>query len=120
MKRATLWDFILPAIFIHFFNQMSAIGYDITNEFSINGILAGAYQYQSGNDINDIGRGALPFQLELSYRPTERNEIFTKFGFAAGNGLNDVTEFNFAPWAADLEHDITDINGRNRDYLLTI
>jgi len=120
LKRKFLWDFILPAIFIHFFNQTSAIGYDITDKFSINGILAGAYQYQSGDDIDDIGRGALPFQPELSYRPTERDEIFTKFGFAAGNGLNDVTEFNLAPWGADLEDDVKDISGRNRDYLLTV
>ncbi|NNL76729.1 MAG: porin, partial [Desulfobacterales bacterium] len=55
----------------------------------------------------------------ISFRPTANDEIFTKFGFAAGNGLNDVTDFNLSPWAASLEDDVKDINGRNRDYLLT-
>jgi len=120
LKREFLWNFILSAIFIHLFIQTSAIGYDITDKFSIGGILAGAYQYQSGDDIDDKGRGALPFQPKLSFRPTERDEIFTKFGFAVGNALNDVTEFNLTPWAADLEDDVKNINDRNRDYLLTI
>jgi porin len=48
------------------------------------------------------------------------DEFFANFGFAAGNGLNGVTDFNQAPWAADLEDDVKDINGRNRDYLLTV
>lgn len=34
--------------------------------------------------------------------------------------MNDGTSpFYLAPWAASLEHDVKDINGRNRDYLLT-
>ena len=94
--------------------------YDITDKFSIGGVMAGAYQYQSGDDIDDKGRGTLPFQPEISFRPTGRDELFAKFGFAAGNGLNGTTEFNLAPWAADLEDDVEDINGRSRDYLLTV
>jgi porin len=94
-------------------------GYDLTDKFSVGGVLAGAYQHQTGDEIEDKGRGAIPFQPEFSFRPTERDEVFSKFGFAAGNGLNGATEFNLAPWAADLEDDVKDINGRNRDYLLT-
>ena len=37
---------------------------------------------------------------------------------AAGNGLNGVNPFSLAPYADDLEDDLKDINGRNRDYLL--
>ncbi len=119
LKRKLLWYFNLPVIFILFLLQSSAIGYDITDKFSVGGVLAGAYHYQIGDDIDNKGRGAIPFQPEFSFRPTERDEIFAKFGFAAGNGLNGVAEFNLAPWAADLEDDVKDINGRNRDYLLT-
>ena len=93
--------------------------YDINDKFSIGGVMAGAYQYQTGEDVDDKGRGALPFQPEFSFRPTENDEFFANFGFAAGNGLNGVSEFILAPWAADLEDDVKDINGRNRDYLLT-
>ncbi len=99
--------------------SLPALGYDITEKFSIGGILAGAYQYQWLDGDENLGRGALPFQPELSFRPTEKDEIFAKFGFAAGNGLNEVSEFNQRPWAADLEDDVKNINGRNRDHLLT-
>ena len=40
-------------------------------------------------------------------------------GFAVGNGLNRVSPFALATWGGDLEDDVKDINGRNRDYLLT-
>lgn len=97
-----------------------ALAYEINDKLSIGGILAGAYQYQVVDNDEDKGRGAVPFQPEISFTPDEKNEIFAKFGFAAGNGLNDQTRFNLAPWAADLEDDVKDINGRNRDYLLTV
>jgi porin len=98
-------------------------GYDITDKFSVGGVLSGAYQYQTIDDkppgISDTGRGAIPFQPEFSFRPGDQHELFAAFGFAAGNALNDGTSpFVIAPWAADLEDDVKDINGRNRDYLL--
>lgn len=108
------------SIFILLLFPGTVLGYDITDKFSIGGVLAGAYQYQWVDGDDNKGRGALPFQPEFSFRPTEKDEIFTKFGFAAGNGLNGVTKFNLQPWAADLEDDLKDINGRNRDYLLTV
>ena len=61
----------------------------------------------------------MPLQPEISFRPTDRDEFFAKFGFAADNGLNDKTPFTLAPWVADLEDDVKNINGRDRDYLLT-
>jgi len=96
---------------------------EIFDKISLGGVAAGAYQYQSVDDapgFNDTGRGAFVFQPEIGFALTDADEIFTKFGFAAGNVLNDesVSPFIFAPWAADLEDDVKDINGRNRDYLL--
>jgi porin len=110
---------MLAFVVILLFIQTSAFAFDITNKFSIGGVIAGAYQYQWVDGDDHLGRGALPFQPELSFRPTARDEIFAKFGFAPGNGLNGATNFNLDPWAADLEDDVKDINGRNRDYLLT-
>jgi len=104
--------------FIFFISNSYA--YDITDKFSIGGVLSGAYQYQGVDGDDNKGRGAIPFQPEFSFRPTEQDEIFAGFGFGAGNGLNGVTDFNLAPWAANLEDDVKDINGRNRDYLLTV
>ena len=97
---------------------------EITDTFSIGGILAGAYQYQDVSDASgfeNTGRGGLSFQPEISFTPTDNDEIFAKFGFGAGNALNGGTSpFNLAPWAAGLEADVENINGRQRDYLLTV
>jgi porin len=94
----------------------------IVNKVSVGGVLAGAYQYQLVNGpcgVKDRGRGAVPIQPEISITLTDVDEMFFKLGFAAGNGLNEVAAFNLTPWAADLEDDVKDINGRGRNYLLT-
>lgn len=96
--------------------------YDLSNSLSVSGVLASAGQCQELNDNadgSDSCRGALPFQPSLSYRPTQDDEFSAKLGFAIGNGLNDVPPFSLAPWGADLEDDVKDINGRGRNHLLT-
>jgi len=95
----------------------------VLGKLSLGGLIAGVGQYQSVDDasgFNNTGRGAVVFQPEIGFALTDVDEVFAKFGFAAGNALNDATvsPFVFAPWAADLEDDVKDINGRNRDYLL--
>jgi hypothetical protein len=85
-------------------------------------VLAGAVQCQNLSDapgFSNTCEFAAPFQPEFSYRPTETDEVFFKLGFAAGNGINGNSPFIISPWAADLEDDVKNINGRNRDYLLT-
>jgi hypothetical protein len=112
--------FLLIAILL-FVLSGTAWSYDITDQFSIGGVLAGAWQYLEVNEdsVNDGPKAAVAFQPELSFRPYENSELFAKFGFAAGNGLNVKSPFALTIWAADLEDDVKDINGRNRDYLLT-
>jgi Carbohydrate-selective porin, OprB family len=94
----------------------------IADKITFSGVIAGAYQYESvsgPSEADDFGRGAMPVQAEVGIKPTSSDEIFFKFGFAAGNGLNTEKHlFALAPWAADLEDDVKNINGRNRDYLL--
>ncbi len=100
----------------------SALAYDVTDNFSIGGVLSTAGQCQILNDdaeSSDECRGAIPIQPEVSFRPTDNDEIFFKLGFAAGNTTNKVSPFALGTWGADLEDDVKDINGRNRDYLLT-
>lgn len=96
-------------------------GYNITDNFSIGGVLSGVYQYQTASDdphVQGTGSGIIPFQPEMLYTPTERDEIFLKFGFGAGKGFGETAAFNLAPWAAPTEDDVKDINGSGRDYLL--
>ncbi len=98
--------------------------YEINDKFSIGGVIAGIYQYQSLSDApgyESEGRGTLVFRPEVSFTPTENDELFAKFGFGAGNGLMEEgkSPFVLAPWGGDVQDDCKDINGRNRDYLLT-
>lgn len=102
--------------------ESGALASGDARRLSVGGVLSGAYQYQmldSPYDAADGGHGAVVFQPEVSFKLTEKDELFAKFGFAAGNGLNGASPFALAPWAAPMEDDVKDINGRNRDYLLT-
>jgi hypothetical protein len=103
----------------------NGFAYEINDKLSIGGIIAGVYQYQSITDAPDYendGRGILVFEPEISFMPTENDELFAKFGFGAGNGLDGEgrSPFVLAPWAGNVQDDYKDINGRNRDYLLTV
>ena len=107
------------------FTTAPSYAYDINDKLSIGGVLAGAIQCQDlsaqpagATDNDSTCKGGVPVQPEISWRPTDADEIFVKLGFAAGNSLNADTSLLLAPWAADLEDDVKDINGRNRDYLL--
>ncbi|MGI9569939.1 MAG: carbohydrate porin, partial [Desulfobulbia bacterium] len=94
---------------------------DINEWLSIDGVISGAVQCEELTQMEekDTCRGALPFQPEISIRPSDRHEFFAKLGFAAGNGLNEISPFAQFPWATDLESDVKDINGSGRNYLLT-
>jgi porin len=122
MKRKCLLR-IVPVLLVVFFGMVPfGLAYEVNEKLSVGGVAAGVYQYQDLIDNNvgeDVGRGALVFQPEASFRPTERDELFLKLGFAEGNGLREVSPFFLDPWAADLEDDVKNINGRNRDHILT-
>lgn len=101
--------------------------YEINEKLFVGGVVAGAFQYRSLDEkipgFENEGRGAAAFQPEVSFKATENDLFSFKLGFGAGNGLKQTEpekpSFALSPWAADLEDDVKDINGRNRDYLLT-
>jgi len=94
--------------------------YDINDKFSIEGNLTGIYQYGDwdAGDLDETDRGAAVLDLGANFHPTDADEFQVTFSFAAGNGLNNISPFYLAPFSDDLEDDLKDINGRNRDYLL--
>ena len=99
----------------------TASALDISEKLELNGLIAGAYQCQQVSgapDVENACRGGLALQPELSYAPTEAGRFFVKLGLGLGNGLNNISPFELAPWAADLEADVQDINGSGRSYLL--
>jgi len=78
--------FVAVAVGAFFVIALSAYGFDINNKLSVGGVLTGVYQYQQVSDPadgKDAGRGAVAFQPEMSFKATENDEIFVKFGFAA-------------------------------------
>jgi len=102
----------------------SGFAYEINDMFSIGGVVAGIYQYESLSDApgyDSLGRGLLAIQPEVSFSPTEQDELFVKFGFGAGNGFMEEgkSPFILATWGGDTQDGVKDINGRGRDYLLT-
>jgi hypothetical protein len=94
--------------------------YDINDKFSLEGTLTGVYQYGDwdAEDVDDADRGAAVLDLGANFHPTDIDEFQVTLSFAAGNGLNDIAPFSLVPYADDLEDDLKNINGRNRDYLL--
>jgi hypothetical protein len=122
MKKLGLGCLVaIPGIFLW---ASGGLGYEINDKFSIGGIVAWVGQYQSIRDapgFENEGRGLLLFEPEISYTPTANDELFAKFGFGAGNGLDEEgrSPFVIAPWGGNVQDSYKNINGRNRDYLLT-
>lgn len=111
---------ILPMFIMLFFIPSSTNAYDVNEKLTIEGTLTGIYQYgdldAEGKD--DTDRGAVVLDLGINFHPTEKDEFQITLSYAAGNGLNYLEPFSLVPYADDLENDLKDINGRNRDYLL--
>lgn len=116
--------------------------FDVNDQFSIGGLIAAGGQCQNvsallpsanyglvestdplqyNSDLDKFDnqcRGGLPVQIEFDYQPTDRDQFFIALGWAVDNGLNETSPWKLAPWAADLEDDVKDINGSSRNYLL--
>lgn len=98
-----------------------ARAHDINDKLSVNGVVAGVRQCQEiSNDTGtrDACNAAIAFQPEITFNGEGLNTGFVKLGLAGGNGLSPVSPFALAPWAADLQADVKNINGRPRDHIL--
>jgi porin len=118
LNKITLLKII--CVFSVFFIPVLACAYDVNEKLSINGSLTGVYQY-GDYDVKGTGNkdgGAVVLDLGTNFHPTDRDEFQILLSFAAGNGLNQNNPFSLTPYADDLEDDLKNINGRNRDYLL--
>lgn len=124
MKHPMLSGALAPLLILTLLSTTAlttAHAYEVTDKFSISGMLTAAYQCQNTRGetaADDLCRGAMPIQPEMSFRPHPADEFFFKWGFAAGNGLNEQSPFIAPTWAADAEADVIAINGRQRDNLL--
>lgn len=94
--------------------------FQINDALTLSATLALGAQCQkvsSLEDTDNICRGGMTFIPQLSFTPTEQDQIFLQFDFPLGKALNTTTPFVLAPWAANLENDVLDINGTGRNYL---
>jgi len=94
----------------------------LAEDLELHGVLAASLQCQRLSEsagADDRCRGVVPFQPEIEYTPSPTSTLHAGLGFARSNGLNAASPFTLAPWVADHEDDVRDINGRNRDHLLT-
>jgi porin len=105
-----------------FTTPVLTLGYDLNEKLSIEGTLTGVYQhgYFNVEGIKNTGRGLSVLDLGVNFHPTDRDEFQITLSYAAGNGLNTIVPFSLLPYADDLEDDLKNINGRNRDYLLEV
>jgi porin len=95
----------------------SAQAYEVElqdGRITVGGVFATAAQCGEGGCS-----GAAPLQPEVGWAPADGHELYVKLGFASGDGRNGETPFNIPPWAADLQADVSDVNGSGRSHLLT-
>jgi porin len=106
---------ILPVVLVLASTLVLAYESEVRDtELSVSGVVSGAAQCGENSCL-----AAFPVQPEISLRLNGHHEMFFKFGLAFGNGQNLESPFNNAPWAADLEVDVENVNGHSRSNLLT-
>ncbi|MEO1583317.1 MAG: carbohydrate porin [Planctomycetota bacterium] len=84
--------------------------------YEIAGLIAGGYQFEIGTD-NENEAGALTVRPGIDVTISDADRVFLEFGITQGNGVNADSPFALAPWGADLEDDLENINGSDVDAL---
>ena len=104
----------------------TAFGYDLNDSFSIEATLTGVSQHaeidnvidENGNERSDTARGVAVVDVGANFHPTENDEFQLTYSFAEGEAINGLEGFTLAPFADDLEEDLSDINSSGRYNLL--
>jgi len=117
---------LLLIIFIPLFYPIPSVAYDLTDSLSIEGTATAVVQHadldnvfnETGNEVSDTGRGTAVLDVGVNYHPTDNDEIQITYSFAEGEALNGIEAFSLAPYADDLEEDLSDINNSGRYNLL--
>lgn len=118
-KRKLITSVRLAPVISWLLFPLHASAVQITENVHAHILAAASYQaVQAGNDDDPDGT-AVPVQVGLEWRLDDKNSLYTRLGFARGDGVNLSSPFNIDSWGADLESDVTNINGTSRNYLLT-
>ncbi len=91
---------------------------DAGSPYQISGLIAGGYQFELGTD-DENSDGALTVRPSIDAALSERDHLHVTFAVSGGDALNATAPFSLAPWGADLESDVENINGSDVDFLQT-
>lgn len=126
MLHGSIIRISLLGIFITTFHPGTSTAYDLTDSFSIEGTATTVVQHadldnvfnESGNKVSDTGRGAAILDIGINFHPTDNDEFQITYSFSEGEAINGIEAFSLAPFADDLEEDLSDINSSDRYNLL--
>ncbi len=116
---------LLVAAILLFFST-SAPGHDRDHRLSLGATLFAGIQHgdfrnnldEEGEPLCDKWGTVGGMDIEVSFTATEKDDLYFRGRFVAGNGLNDQWAGGLAPWATDLHDDHIDINDSGRNHLL--
>jgi len=119
----TILKFLLITILSY---PISLLAYDISDSFSLEGTATVVGQHadlddvfnEDGNKVSDTDRSTFVIDIGANFHPTENDEFQITYSFAEGEAINGVEAFSLAPFADDLEEDLSDINRSDRYNLL--
>ena len=108
------------------FHASSLHAYDLADSFSIESTLTAVGQHaelddvfnEDGNKVSDTSRSTVVIDIGANFHPTENDEFQLAYSFAEGEAINGVEASSLAPFADDLEEDLSDINRSDRYNLL--
>ncbi len=109
----------IGVLFLLLYFPRLIFSYEINETLSLDISLIGVIQSIDGkNDVENACRGANSVNISINFHPTEKDELNITQSYAVGNGLKPVNPFSIVSFSGDLENDLKNINGRNRDFLL--
>ncbi|MFK7816995.1 MAG: carbohydrate porin [Gammaproteobacteria bacterium] len=126
MRQRSIKIIIWTTIFIAIISPNTSSAYDLTDSISIEATATAIAQHadldnvlnESGNEISDTGRSATTLDIGINFHPTDNDEFQIIYSFAEGEAINGIGGFSLAPFADDLEEDLSDINSSDRYNLL--
>ncbi len=110
------------ALLVSLVASTPASAYEVNDWLAVEFRVATVGQCQTLQDTADAStknecRGAQLLQPAIRLRPFATGEAYVRAGFAWGDSVNEIPPFQQAPWGADVEEVVENVNGR-RDYLL--
>ncbi len=102
------------------FTGGKALALEINEKLSTEINLTWVHQWlkHKKGEFQDKDRGSLVVDGSISFKPTEKDELFLRASLAKENGLKKINPFVLSPNADDLRDDLHNINARSRDHLM--